>query len=68
MPIVKPTKRIRTAEDYKAALRRVSELMELADELDVLSLLVADYEAKHWSVMPPDPIEAGVSTAGAGVA
>jgi len=32
--------------------------MDQADELKVLSLVVADYEAQHCSVMPPGPIEA----------
>lgn len=57
---------IRTEGDYKAALREVSALMERdpdlgtpdGDRLDVLATLVQAYEAKHYPIDPPDPIEA----------
>ena len=29
-----------------------------SDEADILSLLVEDYEKKHYPIEPPDPIEA----------
>ena len=57
-------KPIKTEEDYKLALARVSELMEAemntpeGDELDVLATLIESYEAKHYAIAPPDPIEA----------
>jgi HTH-type transcriptional regulator/antitoxin HigA len=52
--------------DYKAALARVSTLVDLdpeagtpeGDELEVLSILVERYEAKHFPMEKPDPIEA----------
>jgi HTH-type transcriptional regulator/antitoxin HigA len=28
------------------------------DELDVLATLIDSYEAKHYAIAPPDPIEA----------
>ena len=31
---------------------------EDADRFDLLALVIADYEAKHWPIDPPDPIEA----------
>jgi len=52
--------------DYDAALRKVTKFFEEeprpgtleADEFDLLALVIADYEAKHWPIDPPDPIEA----------
>ena len=57
---------IRTKADYKAALRDVSALMALdpnrgtfdGDRLEILSILVEVWEAKHYPIAPPDPIEA----------
>lgn len=55
---------IRSKRDYERALRRIEELMDAkpktkaGDELDVLTTLVEAYEAKHYAVCPPDPIEA----------
>jgi HTH-type transcriptional regulator/antitoxin HigA len=59
-------KAIRTEADYLAALRELFALIDLdpaADEpdgerLDVLGTLVQAYEAKHYPIDPPDPIEA----------
>ena len=57
---------IRTKADHKAALKLVSRLVDLdlaprtpdGDLLDVMSTLVAVYEAKHFSIEPADAIEA----------
>ena len=57
---------IRTKADHKAALKLVSKLVDLdpapctpdGDMLDVMSTLVAAYEAKHILIEPADPIEA----------
>lgn len=57
---------IRTDADYKATLKEVSHLMESdpdlgtpeGDRLDVLVTLVQAYEAKHYPIDLPDPIEA----------
>jgi len=55
---------VRTEEDYSAALERIEELWGAepgtaeGDELDILLLLVEDYEDKHHPVPPPSPIEA----------
>lgn len=55
---------IKSKRDYERALRRIEELMDAkprtkaGDELDVLTTLVEAYEAKHYAVCPPDPIEA----------
>lgn len=57
---------IRTEADYKAALKEVSRLMEddpdlgtpEGDRLDVLVTLVQAYEARHYPIDLPDPIEA----------
>ncbi|HEY0025483.1 MAG TPA: transcriptional regulator [Longimicrobium sp.] len=55
---------IRTEADYKAALARVDTLMNAepgtpdGDHLDVLVTLIEAYEARHWPIPSPDPIEA----------
>jgi len=59
-------KPIRTKKTYKEALVRIYELMQkdLAvdndeyDELELLSILVEDYEKKFFPINLPDPIEA----------
>ena len=59
-------KAIRTEADYIAALREVSALIDLdpasdspeGERLEVLGTLVQAYEAKHYPIDPPDPIEA----------
>ncbi|MGB7400924.1 helix-turn-helix domain-containing protein [Castellaniella sp.] len=57
---------IRTETDYKASLKTISRLMESdpdlgtpeGDRLDVLTTLVQAYEAKHFQIDLPDPVEA----------
>jgi HTH-type transcriptional regulator/antitoxin HigA len=57
---------IRTKADYKATLKEISSLMEAdpdpgtraGDRLDILATLVQAYEAKHFPIGAPDPIEA----------
>ncbi len=55
---------IRTEADYNQALAEVDRLWGAkpdtasGDRLDVLLVLVEDYEAKHHPIDPPDPIEA----------
>ncbi|MBN7811577.1 transcriptional regulator [Algoriphagus sp. H41] len=57
-------KPIKTEMDYQAALRRLEEIFDSklgtpeGDELEILSLLVDDYENKHYPIEAPDPIEA----------
>jgi len=59
-------KAIRTEADYLGALREVSTLVDLdpavdssdGERLDVLGTLVQAYEAKHYPIDPPDPIDA----------
>lgn len=59
-------KPIRTDEDYKAALKVVSSLVDTdpepgtpeGDRLDILSILVQAYEAKNFPMDLPDPVEA----------
>jgi HTH-type transcriptional regulator/antitoxin HigA len=59
-------KAIRTEQDYLAALREVSALIDSdpspdspdGERLDVLATLVQAYEAKHHPIDPPDPIDA----------
>jgi HTH-type transcriptional regulator/antitoxin HigA len=57
---------IKTKKEHAAALARVYQLMQAEpragsvdlEELELLSLVVAAYEDKHFPVPPPDPIEA----------
>lgn len=57
---VKP---IKAKRDYQAALRRAEQLWDAplrsaeAEALDVLTLLIADYEAKQFPIADPDPIQ-----------
>lgn len=57
---------IRTQADYQASLKEISVLVAMdpaigtpeGDRLDVLATLVQAYEAKHFPIESPDPIEA----------
>jgi HTH-type transcriptional regulator/antitoxin HigA len=57
---------IRTKADHRAALRQISALMETdpepgtpeGDRLDILATLVQAYEARHFPIGAPDPVEA----------
>ncbi len=55
---------IRSEEDCEAVLTEIDELMDAepgtpeGDRLDVLVTLVEAYEARHWNIDLPDPIEA----------
>lgn len=57
-------KPIKTEEQYKAAIEQIRKLWDClpntpeADLLEVLSILIEDYESKHYPVEPLDPIEA----------
>ena len=57
-------KPIKTEMDYKAALKRLEEIFDAklntpeSDELEILGLIVDDYENKHYPIEAPDPIEA----------
>src|ERR1700751_3936832 len=57
-------KPIRTKAAYKAALAEIERLWgakrgtSKGDRLDVLATLIDAYEAEHYPMDPPDPIEA----------
>jgi len=57
-------KPIRTKMDYAAALAEIERLWgarlgtSAGDRLDVLATLIDAYEAEHFPLDPPDPIEA----------
>lgn len=57
-------KPLKTKTDYKVALKEIESLMRAkpgtpaGDHLDVLATLVQAYEAKHYPLDLPDPIEA----------
>lgn len=56
-------KPIHTSKDYQAALAEVEQLWDApansaeADRLDVLAMLIEDYERRHFPIPAPDPIE-----------
>lgn len=57
---------IKTESEYEAALAEIRALIDLdpdpgtpeGDRLELLALLVQDYESKKYRIEPPDPIEA----------
>ena len=55
---------IKTEEDYNIALKRLEDIFDAkigtpeSDELEILGLIVDDYENKHYPIEAPDPIEA----------
>jgi HTH-type transcriptional regulator / antitoxin HigA len=55
---------IKTEQDYDAALQAIKALWTApagspeADQLEMLVTLVEAYEATHYPIDPPDPIEA----------
>lgn len=59
-------KPIKTEAQYDEALAHIYELMQTdikensstADELEILSILVKEYELKHYPVPPPNPLDA----------
>jgi HTH-type transcriptional regulator / antitoxin HigA len=57
---------IRTKRDYQTALREVSPFFDkeptpgsaAGNRFEVLIMLIEAYEAKHYAITPPTPIEA----------
>ncbi|NHB98025.1 helix-turn-helix domain-containing protein [Photorhabdus stackebrandtii] len=59
-------KPIRTKQDYQEALKAIASLFDNQpeigtpefDHMEVMVLLIEAYEAEHYPIDPPDPIEA----------
>jgi len=55
---------IKTEQDYNQALAEIEQYWgaiegtKAGDKLDILLILVDDYESIHYPILPPDPIEA----------
>jgi HTH-type transcriptional regulator/antitoxin HigA len=57
---------LRSEADYDWALAEIESYFErepapgtlAADRFDVLAALIAEYEARHWPIEPPDPVAA----------
>lgn len=57
---------LRSEADYGAAIKEIERYFEKepepgtaeADQFDLLAMVIADYEAKHWPIDAPDPIDA----------
>ena len=61
---MQPIRPIRNEADYELALQEIDRCLDAAsgsperDQLEVLTVLVDDYEAKHHPISPPEPIAA----------
>ena len=57
-------KKIKTKKEYDAALERFENIFQAkegtkeSDEADVMAMLIADYENRHFVIDAPDPIAA----------
>lgn len=57
-------KLIKSDEDYRNALKRLEMIFDApidsveGDEAEILSLLIENYENKHYPIEAPDPVEA----------
>ncbi len=57
-------KPIKTEDDYQMALQRLEEVFDAkigsaeGDELELLGILISNYENEHFPIDLPDPIEA----------
>jgi HTH-type transcriptional regulator/antitoxin HigA len=55
---------IKSEADYRLALKRLEQIFDAkpgtseSEELEILGLIVDDYEKKHFPIEAPDPIEA----------
>lgn len=55
---------LKTEAEYEAALQTIETLMDAApgspeeEELELFALLVEQYEAEHYPIAPPDPVDA----------
>lgn len=55
---------IHTEEDHRKALTRIEEIFDAkpgtpeGDELEILGILVEEFEKRHYPVDAPDPVEA----------
>jgi len=55
---------IKTEADYELSLEEIEKLWgapensKEGEKLDILLILVGDYEDKHYPISPPDPIDA----------
>jgi HTH-type transcriptional regulator/antitoxin HigA len=55
---------INTKKDYKSALAKLEKIFDAkpgtpgGDELEILSILIDNYEDKYFSIDLPDPVEA----------
>ena len=63
---MRPIRPLKTEADYDAALAEITTYFERepepgtpeADRFDLLALIIADYEDRHWPIEPPDAVEA----------
>ncbi|MCF2489643.1 type II toxin-antitoxin system HigA family antitoxin [Dyadobacter sp. CY347] len=57
-------KPIHSDEDYRAYLKLIDSLVDCTENspeeelLELISIIVEDYESVHFAIEPPDPVEA----------
>jgi len=62
--MMNPFKVIKTESEYRSALAQFEEMLKVPesersyDDMELLSVLIAQYEDAHFHIDPPDPIEA----------
>lgn len=52
---------IKTEQEYELAIKEIEDLLDLnedSERIEILSILVEDYENKNHKIEEPDPIEA----------
>lgn len=57
---------LKSEGEYEIALNRLYDLMQAdvspdtpeSDEMELLALLIEDFETRHYPVLPPNPLEA----------
>jgi HTH-type transcriptional regulator / antitoxin HigA len=62
----KPIRPLRSEADYEAALDEIEKYFDkepkpgtaAADRFDLLALVIAGYENRHWPIEAPDPVDA----------
>src|SRR4051812_45861791 len=64
--VMHPFKLIKTKNEHRSALSELERLMETepaprseaADRIELLAMLIEDYEKKRFPIAAPDPVEA----------
>jgi HTH-type transcriptional regulator / antitoxin HigA len=60
------SKVLKSETDYEIALNRLCDLIQTdvlpdtpeSDEMDLLALVIEDFETRHYPILPPNPLDA----------